>query len=150
MCGAMEDGGSAVCRSGSQEIPNGLELQQVAWSAALALPGAAHSQPFGSEYDVFKVGGKIFMMTTDVRGTPIVTLKCEPEHGFALQQEFGTITAGYHMNKRHWTSLAAGPGVSRTLVEELVENAYLLVVDGLPREKRAGLLHTPDRPTVGR
>jgi predicted DNA-binding protein (MmcQ/YjbR family) len=92
---------------------------------------------------VFKVGGKVFMMTTDVRGTPVVTLKCEPEYGLALQQEFETITPGYHMNKRHWTSVAAGEGVSGTLVEELVENAYLLVVERLPRAKRAALVEAP-------
>ena len=62
-------------------------------------------------------------MTTVVRGTPIITLKCEPEHALALGQECGTITAGYHMNKRHWTSVAAGLGVSSQLVEGLVRNA---------------------------
>jgi predicted DNA-binding protein (MmcQ/YjbR family) len=47
------------------------------------------------------------------------------------------------MDKRHWTSVAAGDGVSRLLVEELVKNAYLLVVDRLPRAKRAELLEDP-------
>jgi predicted DNA-binding protein (MmcQ/YjbR family) len=42
------------------------------------------------------------------------------------------------MNKRHWTSPAAGEGVTQTLIEELVENAYLLAVDGLPRDRRPG------------
>jgi len=45
---------------------------------------------------------------------------------------------GYHMNKRHWTSLAAREGVTQALIGELVENAYLLVVDGLPRDRRLG------------
>jgi predicted DNA-binding protein (MmcQ/YjbR family) len=35
------------------------------------------------------------------------------------------------MNKRHWISLAPGPGVGRELVTELVTNAYLLVTDTL-------------------
>ncbi len=122
---------------------SGHELERLAWSVALALPGVEQCQPFGPEYEVFKVGGKVFMMTTVLRGTPIVTLKCEPEYGLALRQEFDTITAGYHMNKRHWTSVAAGPGVSHALVEELVENAYLLVVDRLPRDKRDRLLEHP-------
>ena len=67
----------------------------------------------------------------------MVTFKCEPEHAVALREEFPTITAGYHMNKRHWTSISAGPGVTQALIEELVDNAYLLVLDGLPRERRA-------------
>jgi predicted DNA-binding protein (MmcQ/YjbR family) len=114
------------------------DVVSCAWSVAQALAGAERCQPFGPEYEVFKVGGKIFMMTTVVRGTPIVTLKCEPEHAMALREEFATITAGCHMNKRHWTSLAAGEGVTQALIGELVENAYLLVVDGLPRDRRPG------------
>jgi predicted DNA-binding protein (MmcQ/YjbR family) len=115
-----------------------IDVVRCAWSVAEDLAGAERCQPFGPEYEVFKVGGKIFMMTTVVRGAPIVTLKCEPEHAMALREEFATITAGYHMNKRHWTSLAAGEGVTQPLIEELVENAYLLVVDGLPRDRRPG------------
>jgi predicted DNA-binding protein (MmcQ/YjbR family) len=115
-----------------------IDVVSGAWSVAQALAGAERCQPFGPEYEVFKVGGKIFMMTTVVRGTPIVTFKCEPEHALALREEFATITAGYHMNKRHWTSLAAGEGVTPALIGELVENAYLLVVDGLPRARRPG------------
>jgi predicted DNA-binding protein (MmcQ/YjbR family) len=105
------------------------ELEPVTWSVALALPGVEQSRPFGTAFEVFKVGGKVFAMTTVLRSTPIVTLKCEPEHGLALQQEFGTVTPGYHMNKRHWTSIAPGPGISRELLEELVVNAYQLVAD---------------------
>jgi predicted DNA-binding protein (MmcQ/YjbR family) len=123
----------------------GAQLIECAWSVASALAGAQRCQPFGPEYEVFKVGGKIFMMTTVVRGTPIVTLKCEPEHAVALREEFATVTSGYHMNKRHWTSLAAGRGVTKALIEELVENAYLLVVDGLPRDRRPGSLQSSHR-----
>ena len=127
----------------------GLDLHRLAWAAALALSGAEQSQPFGPEYEVFKVGGKVFMMTTVRRGTPIVTLKCEPEHALALREEFATITPGYHMNKRHWTSLTAGHGVTPALIEELVENAYLLVVDGLPRDRRPLSARRPSEPSQG-
>ena len=132
----------------------GAQLLEYAWSVASALGGVERCQPFGPEYEVFKVGGKIFLMTTVVRGTPIVTLKCEPEHALALREEFETITAGYHMNKRHWTSLAAGQGVTRALTEELVKNAYLLVVDGLPRDRRPGAAQSarlsPSEPSQGK
>lgn len=79
------------------------------------------------------------MMSTTVRGEPIVTLKCEPETGVALRQEHPSISPGYHMNKRHWISLAPGPGVNRKLVSELVTNAYLLVTDALTQRQRAEL-----------
>jgi predicted DNA-binding protein (MmcQ/YjbR family) len=123
---------------------SGIELQRLAWDAALALPGVFQGQPFGPDYDVFKVGGKVFMMTTEVRGIPIVTLKCEPGYALALRQQFPTITAGYHMNKKHWTSVAAGTGISEHLVRGLVEDAYELVVTRLPKHKRLELTDRPE------
>ncbi|MFD6134979.1 MmcQ/YjbR family DNA-binding protein [Isoptericola sp. NPDC060257] len=89
--------------------------QDVAAATALALPGVTRTWPFGPEHDVFKVRAKVFCMTTEVTGTPLVTLKCAPDDGEALRQELETVTAGYHMNKRHWISLAAGPGITRRL-----------------------------------
>lgn len=109
---------------------------------AATLPAVSHTYPFGPDHDVFKVVGKIFLMATEATGKPIVTLKCEPPHAAALRQEFPTITPGYHMNKQHWISLAADPRITPELVEELVLNAYELVIEGLPRGRRPLLRHT--------
>ncbi|QBI56217.1 MmcQ/YjbR family DNA-binding protein [Streptomonospora litoralis] len=46
------------------------------------------------------------------------------------------ITAGYHMNKRHWITLAPGDSVDTKLVEELVTESYRLVLATLPRSRR--------------
>jgi predicted DNA-binding protein (MmcQ/YjbR family) len=85
---------------------------------------------------VYKVVGKMFVMVTEVRGTPIVNLKCAPPHGAALVRDHDEITPGWHMNKRHWITLTPGDGIDETLVEDLVANAYDLVVAGLPVAKR--------------
>jgi len=123
--------------------------QDLAAAVALALPGVTRTWPFGPEHDVFKVQGKVFCMTTDVTGTPLVTLKCAPDDGEALRQELDTVTAGYHMNKRHWISLAAGPGITPDLVEELVLDAYALVVAALPRRLRPIDLDDAERLRTG-
>jgi predicted DNA-binding protein (MmcQ/YjbR family) len=112
-------------------------------------PGARQVQPFGPQFEVFKVLHKVLMMSTTVRDEPIVTLKCEPELGAALRHEHPTISPGYHMNKRHWISLAPGPGVSGELVSELVSNAYLLVSDALTRQQRAELRREPPADAAG-
>jgi predicted DNA-binding protein (MmcQ/YjbR family) len=80
-------------------------LERAAWSRALSLVGAVRCEPFGPGYDVCKVSGKVFMLTTDLPGRFVVTLKCEREHALALKEEFPTITPGHHMNKRHWCRL---------------------------------------------
>jgi predicted DNA-binding protein (MmcQ/YjbR family) len=115
---------------------DGMKLHEIAMETAAGLPAVTHEHPFGPEWEVFKVVGKVFLLATEVPGAPVVTLKCEPEHSKALQQRYGEIVPGYHMNKRHWLTIRAGEEVTQDLVEELVRNSYELVVEGLPRTKR--------------
>ncbi len=115
---------------------DGGELLELAMETAAELPAATREHPFGPESEVFKVVGKVFLLATEMPGEPVVTLKCEPEHSHALQQQHEEIVPGYHMNKRHWLTIRAGGTVTPELVDELVRNSYELVVDGLPRAKR--------------
>ena len=117
-----------------------MELLEIAMGTAARLPAVTHEHPFGPEYEVFKAVGKVFLLATEAPGEAVVTLKCEPEHGTALQQRYAEVVPGYYLDKRHWLTIRAGGAVTRELVEELVRNSYELVVDGLPRTKR---------PTVG-
>lgn len=115
---------------------DGEALHEVAARTAMALPAVAETQPFGEGALVYKVVGKMFAMLTELRGVPIVNVKCAPPHGAALVRDHAEITPGWHMNKQHWITLAPGDGIDETLVEDLVANAYELVVAGLPRAKR--------------
>ncbi|WP_439692252.1 MmcQ/YjbR family DNA-binding protein [Curtobacterium sp. SP.BCo] len=115
---------------------DGETLHEVAARTAMGLPAVEETQPFGEGALVYKVVGKMFVMTSELRGVPIVNLKCAPPHGAALVRDHAEVTPGWHMNKRHWITLATGDGLDETLVEDLVANAYELVVAGLPRAKR--------------
>jgi predicted DNA-binding protein (MmcQ/YjbR family) len=115
---------------------DGETLHEVAIRTAMALPAVAETQPFGEGALVYKVVGKMFVMTSELRGVPIVNLKCAPPHGAALVRDHAEITPGWHMNKQHWITLSPGDGIDETLVEDLVGNAYDLVVATLPQAKR--------------
>lgn len=52
---------------------DGLTLPTCAKRLALELPFTEHCWPFGPEYDVFKVGGKIFMLVTELRDVRLLT-----------------------------------------------------------------------------
>lgn len=114
---------------------DGRTIQEVAHDRAQELPGAELGHPFGEDWDVYKVRGKVFMLLTDVPGEPMVTLKSRPEDSAELRRAYDCITPGYHMNKRHWITLRAGD-LDDQLVEDLVTESYLLVVEGLRRDLR--------------
>jgi predicted DNA-binding protein (MmcQ/YjbR family) len=111
-------------------------LQQYARDRVNELPGAGLEHPFGPEWEVFKVRGKVFMLLTAVTGEPIVIVKADPQDGRALREQHDDISPGYHMNKQHWITLHPGGHLRKRLVEELVTESYRLVVEGLPRAQR--------------
>ena len=114
----------------------GEELQEHARKRVQELPSADLEHPFGPDWDVYKVRGKVFMLLTDVTGAPIVILKTDPEDGKALREQHEGITPGYHMNKKHWITLRPSGDLSKPLIDDLVTDSYLLVVENLPRAKR--------------
>lgn len=111
------------------------ELSSVAAARAEELPGAERENPFGPEWDVYKVRGRVFLLLP-IDGTGRVTLKSHPDDAVALRETFADIVPGYHMNKKHWITLNAGPSLEEGLVAELVTESYLLVVEKLPRAQR--------------
>ncbi|GAA3868116.1 MmcQ/YjbR family DNA-binding protein [Leifsonia kafniensis] len=111
-------------------------LQQYARNRVEELPGAELEHPFGPDWEVFKVRGKVFMLITETTGEPIVIVKADPEDGKALREQYKDITPGYHMNKQHWITLNPGGDLQESLVDDLVTESYLLVVEKLPRAKR--------------
>lgn len=109
-------------------------------AAATGGPGASLDHPFGPEVDAYKVAGKVFALV--LRGGPAgrrVNLKAAPADGAALRAAHRSITAGYHMDKRHWITIELDGTVPDALLAQLVDDSYDLVVEGLPRRVRANL-----------
>jgi len=116
-----------------------LPLFDAARSRAAELPGTDKTFPFdghNADIEVWKVRGKVFAMLT--RG--VVTLKADPFEAEMLRHTHAWITPGWHMNKRHWISVADGvlnaEGAGDQFLADLVTDSYLLVVAGLPRAQR--------------
>lgn len=106
----------------------------------LSFNAAVEEFPFNPETSVFKVLGKLFALT-DLEARPLkVNLKCDPDDAIRLRAEHpDLIVPGWHMNKRHWNTVTVDGTLSDSLVRELVEDSYDLVVAGLPRAERLRL-----------
>ena len=115
---------------------DGEAMQQCAAAQAEELPGSELTHPFGEDWDVYKVRGKVFMLQTAITGEEIVTLKCAPDDARSLQEQYAGIVPGYHMNKRHWISVRPTDNIDPQLVQDLVTESYLLVVAKLPKARR--------------
>ncbi|KAF0656477.1 hypothetical protein L247_04865, partial [Salmonella enterica subsp. enterica serovar Worthington str. BCH-7253] len=104
---------------------DGQTLHACAKRCALELPFTEHCWPFGPQYDVFKVGGKIFMLFTEHHCRPVVNLKSDPQKSLVNQQIYPSIAPGYHMNKKHWISVYAGEDITVSLLNDLINDSWL-------------------------
>ena len=121
----------------------------LAHDQAIQYPSVEIEYPFGPEYAVYKVRGKMFMMTFELRGVPSMNLKIDPLDGEVLSDAYAEITPGYHMSKKHWITVAgadttesegpdgaAGNILDADLLHDLVLESYCLVVAKLPKKDR--------------
>ena len=110
----------------------------------LSFPGSEETFPFGPENSVFKVAGKMFALSR-LDGDPLrVSLKCEPALAEQLRQAHAAIAPGYHLNKRHWNTVTLDGSLADTMIHDLVEDSYDLVVSALPRARQRALLWRGD------
>jgi len=105
----------------------------------LAFLGSEEEFPFGPETSVFKVAGKIFALSR-LAGTPVrVSLKCDPTLAEQLRGAHPAVLPGYHLNKRHWNTVIVDGSLPDTMIADLVEDSYDLVVSKLSRARRRAL-----------
>ena len=113
----------------------------------LSFRGSDETFPFGFETSVFKVAGKIFALSR-LDGDPLsVSLKCEPLLAEQLRAAHPAITAGYHLNKRHWNTITLDGSLPDQMIADMIEDSYDLVVSELPQTRRRALLWRGARPS---
>ncbi len=106
----------------------------------LSFHGSEETFPFGFETSVFKVAGKMFALSR-LEGDPLsVSLKCEPQLAEQLRAAHPCITAGYHLNKRHWNTVVLDGSLGEQMIADLVEDSYDLIVSKLSRARQRALL----------
>lgn len=111
----------------------------------LGFHGSEETFPFGSETSVFKVADKMFALSR-LQARPLsVSLKCDPLLAEQLRSAHPAITAGYHLNKRHWNTVLLDGSIADTTVADMIEDSYDLIVSKLSRARRRGLLWRGDR-----
>lgn len=93
----------------------------------LSKPGVEETLPFGPDTLVYKVKGKIFLLTGLDEESLRFNVKCDPDKAVELREEYPCVQPGYHMNKKHWNTVLVDGSVSTALVKEWIDHSYDLV-----------------------
>ena len=99
--------------------------------------GVTEHFPFDDDTLVFKVGGKLFALSSLKKWEiqePSVNLKCEPDRAAELRAQFDDIRPGFHMSKVHWNTINISKGVTDVIVKELIDHSYDLVFKSLTKK----------------
>ncbi|MGM9511350.1 MmcQ/YjbR family DNA-binding protein [Larkinella sp. GY13] len=105
----------------------------------LSKSGANESFPFGEDTLVFKVGGKVFALTSMDSRPLSVNLKCNPELAVELREQYDAVRPGYHMNKVHWNTVIIDGTIRESDLKKWIDHSYELIVASLPKAVRHGL-----------
>ena len=105
-------------------------------SYCLKKKGVIEEFPFGPETLVFKVKGKIFLLTSLDREGFQFNVKCDPEKAVDLRDRYDAVKPGYHMNKKHWNTVVVDGSIPIDLLKEMIDDSYDLVVKSLPGKCR--------------
>ena len=106
----------------------------------LSKPGAEETLPFGPDTLVYKVNGKVFLLT-GMNAHPLqFNVKCNPDKAIELREEYPQcVLPGYHMNKKHWNTIQMDGSIKDSLIKEWIKNSYNLVVNSLTRKEKTEL-----------
>ncbi|MCH7403110.1 MmcQ/YjbR family DNA-binding protein [Belliella kenyensis] len=95
--------------------------------------GVTEDTPFDEDTLCFKVGGKIFAIV-DITKFESVNLKCDPEKAVELREMYHAVSPGYHMNKKHWNTIAFNSDLPDSKLLQWVDHSYNLVYNSLSKK----------------
>lgn len=96
--------------------------------------GVEETMPFGNDTLVFKVLGKMFLLS-GIDSIPMeMNVKCDPETALELRANYPCVKPGYHMNKKHWNTIVCDGTVADAQILKWVDDSYDLVVCSLPKK----------------
>ena len=102
---------------------------------ALTLAGANEDMPYGPDWLIFRIEGKIFLHIWLESPEPTCAVKLEPELGQSLREHFDGVRPAYHLNKTHWNDIYLDR-IDDELIKQWIRQSYELVLSKLPKKLR--------------
>lgn len=118
---------------------------QAFYDYCLSKKGVTEHFPFDEDILVFKVGGKMFALSSLTqweKGEATINLKCDPERALELRAEYEGVQPGYHMSKVHWNTVSVDGDISLSMLKELINHSYELVFKSLTKKIQSEILET--------
>ena len=101
----------------------------------ISKPAVTETFPFDENTLVFKVAGKMFLLT-DLVDAFSMNIKNTPEKVLELMEQYPSVLPGYHMNKKYWVTVMIDGSIIDSLLKRWIDESYNLVVSGFSRKEK--------------
>ena len=121
-----------------------MNIQQL-YEFCLSKKAVTEHFPFDEDTLVFKVGGKMFCLTSLKEwenGNPALNLKGDPERNEELRAEYEAINPGFHMSKTHWNTVHFNSDAPDKMICNLINDSYDLVFKSLTKKIQKEILES--------
>lgn len=99
--------------------------------------GVTEGFPFDEVTLVFKVAGKMFLLTSLDSNPVQFNVKCDPQKAIELREKYDFVQPGYHMSKVHWNTVDFNSDASDKMICGWIDDSYDLVVKSLTKKAQA-------------
>lgn len=101
----------------------------------LSLPYATEDMPFGDDYVIFRIFGKIFGCIA-LNRPDYFTVKCNADYAIKLRETHIEIEPAWHWNKKYWNQIRLDGTLSDSFIQSLISHSYSEVVAKLSKKLR--------------
>ena len=111
----------------------------------LAKKGTTEGFPFGEDFLVFKVMGK---MTACIKleCPDLITLKCDPDYALELRDHYPGVEGAYHFKKKYWNQVSLKGDIDDKMILHLIDHSYEEVIKKFTRKLKQEYNELPDYP----
>ncbi len=106
---------------------------------ALSLPHTTEDMPYGPDWVVFRIAGKIYLHIALESSPARIAIKLKPEFGEEIREHYECVRPAFHMNKVHWNDIFIEDTVEDEIIKEWICHSYELVRSKLPKKVKEKL-----------
>lgn len=100
----------------------------------LSIKGATEDMPFEDPYLVFRVMGKWFAVIPLHDPELKINLKCDPDLAIDLRDQYQSVQAAWHFNKKYWNAIFLNRDMNDETVKQWIHHSVEEVVKKLPKK----------------
>lgn len=109
-----------------------MTTREEALAFGLSYPDTCQDAPFHDpnwQLVRIKSSKKVFLWTYEKDGYINLNVKADPEWRDYWRSAFASVTAGYHLNKEHWSTIILDGTVPDDAIKNMIDESYRMVTD---------------------